>query len=1770
MKTNIDRTLVVKNIIAKYTNMTQYMKYLCAVLLIIGTSAHAWAVTETMDFTQCWGIGTSYESGVYTYGGYAIQAHDAKYNEYNDYWILNYYRENTPSRPAWGGIILPPFNGTVSSITVTTGSGSGSDLRTIQLYVNGTLQATSTSLAASSSYTFTSLSIAAGSTIELRNNTNNNEFHLASLSITHNGSQMGTAAVSGKSVVSASADGNGTVTVSSNPVSYDATTTLTAVPASGWQFDYWEVTSVGNTCTNYAPYSTRWTQNEFTADNIIGLSTDASIELYNFTYPDYFIAVAHFVETTCTIDTKVVFANSGTQNVNASTSAQTFDNAGTAKRVSNNANTGQTVTYTSSNPSVTVNASGRVSIPANFIGSVTITATAAENGDYCESSESYTLNVNGYNVTYHVKSCVSGKPANKTNYLGSLTLPTGLSIDGYQFAGWTTNGSYSDNSTPPTLQPASITVTADVDLYAVFKKVSSTFEKMPENTSGSVNTSIPEGDYVICTNYDVGSTARVMTNTLDGNKRMTTDATEYTFTAAGLSCTDEEYIWHISGTAGNYLIYNANSNKYLAATSGATESSDRKVRLVDSSSDTYAKWTIEQNSGKVPYMFTNTKRKTDSESEKSLGVSSNNIFFRGDSYKATFYLFKRVSAGSVYTLDPDCDATEYTVTFNMASVPTGCSVTSSATGATFSSPVLSPVTSGTSVTIGATAGTGYHFDHWTVTSGGASLSSSASTASNGFTMPASNVVLTPVYAADSYTINYLDKGGSAFSGTHDTGYPTTHTYGTETTLSGATKSGWEFAGWYTTSTCTSGTQVTSLGATDYTSSPTLYALWVHFTDPLAWCPEPEVVLTGTTYITSLYHADNGGMVRGSQQLTLTGRNMGIDEDVTLTSNNPNVYFSTSTYENIKRGAANQPKTSLTLKTDANGKLNGDEGYTIYVHFMPSAAGDGSISDVTVTATYAVPEPDEVSTTHVYVRSMPTQFAVATKVGNTWYALPANMSGAGNPVPVQIEVNETNWTAKGPATVSHAMWPVHTTSAATPSYTANGDHWRLTGNSNKALWASTAAGGYTINNNAAVTAVGDNVTTAYEWQITTTPADLENPTSGTWKYYIQSHQANNTRYLNIKSNDIIWGTYTDSYQLTKDMYLLPLTAVETANMNVMEWGESEIALQCAANTTLTKVTINGTEVSPKPSLTSLGGDIYKITGGGMPNLSTLATYAMKSMVIDVSESGTPKQLILTIPFILTSANSPAAEPKTAVNLRNLAEGGSQAARNTIIGVVDVVVRNGAQLDVTNAEATYCTFKDLYIYPGGKVHINTLDLGAKNVYLRGGFSWLEAKKDYRLPQMLVESGKKIEGVGTAGNGIYYDLHLDGSRYYMIAVPKDVPLGSITNEEGVANFTAWVKQYDGEGRTLSPKRNGWVSTITGNTLYRGVGYEMAIKPRVAGRTIGVLRMPLLKAAAWTDETECTPSVTAWGVDNPNVSANNRGWNFIGAPFFTSFRSTDENGQLGANMEIRDMVHHEDANGNWTGTWDWTTTSDVKYVTIPQKMYDDYSDVRAKNYVLEAFYPFFIQAATPGNLSFTAGSKVLKAPSLLRTAVREREVDIDFMLSDGNGVSDQAGLTVGNEYSADFDMDDKEKTIVNENYLKVYTMVGEYRTAFNSLPEGVAELPIPVGYIAPKAGYYFFSMVEGNYSEVEHVWLTDYETSSTVDLLDGIYEFQCEKGTNNNRFVLNIVLKAEHDNTATGLDEVEGDSQQPLKFIYQDKMYIRHGGVLYDATGKQVREIK
>ena len=76
-----------------------------------------------------------------------------------------------------------------------------------------------------------------------------------------------------------------------------------------------------------------------------------------------------------------------------------------------------------------------------------------------------------------------------------------------------------------------------------------------------------------------------------------------------------------------------------------------------------------------------------------------------------------------------------------------------------------------------------------------------------------------------FEITYKDQGGETFSGTHESGYPTMHTPGTDTELKSASKTGYTFGGWHLKSDC-SDAAITTLGGDDFTDNITLYAKWV--------------------------------------------------------------------------------------------------------------------------------------------------------------------------------------------------------------------------------------------------------------------------------------------------------------------------------------------------------------------------------------------------------------------------------------------------------------------------------------------------------------------------------------------------------------------------------------------------------------------------------------------------------------------------------------------------------------------------------------------------------------------------------------------------------------------------------------------------------------------------------------------------------------------------------------------------------------------------------
>lgn len=94
---------------------------------------------------------------------------------------------------------------------------------------------------------------------------------------------------------------------------------------------------------------------------------------------------------------------------------------------------------------------------------------------------------------------------------------------------------------------------------------------------------------------------------------------------------------------------------------------------------------------------------------------------------------------------------------------------------------------------------------------------------------------TPVCPANEYTITYKDQGNVTYSGSNIEDLPDTHTYGVATELVDGEKIGYEFDGWFTTSTCT-GDPITSIGATQITADTTLYAKWTAKTSALTFAP----------------------------------------------------------------------------------------------------------------------------------------------------------------------------------------------------------------------------------------------------------------------------------------------------------------------------------------------------------------------------------------------------------------------------------------------------------------------------------------------------------------------------------------------------------------------------------------------------------------------------------------------------------------------------------------------------------------------------------------------------------------------------------------------------------------------------------------------------------------------------------------------------------------------------------------------------------------------
>ena len=244
------------------------------------------------------------------------------------------------------------------------------------------------------------------------------------------------------------------------------------------------------------------------------------------------------------------------------------------------------------------------------------------------------------------------------------------------------------------------------------------------------------------------------------------------------------------------VTYNGNGNTSGSVPTGATEyAKDAQVTVLGNTG----------NLAKTGYTFSGWNTKDDGT---------------GTPYTAgeTFTITEETTLYAQWT------ANTHTITLDA----NGGSGNTTSVAATYDSSTLNPSSITNPTKTGHTFGGWYSGEGGTGslvinTSGKLQANVSGYTGANGVWKATTNETLYAKWTPSVYTITYKDQGNATFSGTHESGNPTQHTYGTETTLKGATKTGYTFGGWYKEATCTN--KVTSLGTTEYTANITLYAQW---------------------------------------------------------------------------------------------------------------------------------------------------------------------------------------------------------------------------------------------------------------------------------------------------------------------------------------------------------------------------------------------------------------------------------------------------------------------------------------------------------------------------------------------------------------------------------------------------------------------------------------------------------------------------------------------------------------------------------------------------------------------------------------------------------------------------------------------------------------------------------------------------------------------------------------------------------------------------------
>ncbi len=803
-----------------------------------------------------------------------------------------------------------------------------------------------------------------------------------------------------------------------------------------------------------------------------------------------------------------------------------------------------------------------------------------------------------------------------------------------------------------------------------------------------------------------------------------------------------------------------------------------------------------------------------------------------------------------------------------------------------------------------------------------------------------------------------------------------------------------------------------------------------------------------------------------------------------------------------------------------------EQYLI-VKYTPTATSDG-IETATITLTSSTLQGRTSFT--MTGRHLPENFAVISKVGNQWYALPSDDAN-GPAVLVTVDDNaDPTQVTLDPDNISWSM--------KQPKSNTNDDRFILTNSDLNCL--NTSADG-TLQINTRYNPYSPPTQPEFEWL----------PASADLKDYKLTN-IGNQKTLSL-SEQKTFGT-SNPY-LSDVVRFVSINDVKLSDLRVVEWYPTKVLLYTKDSQSMNSTTIDvNNNLQSSAKVTPVGRNLIEISG-----LNLIAS-AGKQLSIRYSKGTgyyqTDYGQDITIPIIISGKQL------------NTSLGDLNSLNSSTYQYLDLVVRDNATLTINSYTPINNTFQNVFIHPTGKIVVpegrtfivNSLCFwgGIDDIYEGSSYS----NEKYEVPKLVLRG--TLQNTQTA---IDYIMRVDLEQMYSLALPYDVAFADMTYWDGEAMTPGthlYVSTYNGQARANLDMRNTWLyeTKFPGQKLTAGVGYTISAEPQADENSslpmdsYALIRMPM-KNNLTADGTEQAKTVAVTAYTNQNgvtISDNHKGWNLVGNPFMTDI-SSDMNG---------DQIVLGYLKETGTGPWEWVNDG-VRYVTIPNDDGTYYWQEQFKKATLQPFKNFFVQIANTGELSFALAARQ-NAPARYLLNDMEQETEFEILLSDGNQF-DHTGFLVSEQYSSAYEINaDLEKMF---GQMSLYSIFGGCSLAYNALSWTDAEQQISLGYRLPTIGEYTLSICEDALVDsVQHVYLTDHDANLVVDLLDGEYRFVSQVTENEGRFTIQIIRRSEIDDTTTDIKQIDVNNTCPQKQYYQGQIRILHRGNIYNILGQHIHQ--